>query len=135
MDDPLVKKYPLQVVTPPGRYRVHSLFWTNPWLRDQVYQHRVWISVTDAQARGIKDGDMVKVYNDRGRVVLPAYVTARIMPGIIALRSGGWYIPDESGVDLGGAASSLLGGDYESCIAPAKATTLAQLEKYKGERP
>ena len=44
MNDPLVKKYPLLVITPPGRYRVHSLFWTNPWLRDQVYQHRIWIS-------------------------------------------------------------------------------------------
>ncbi len=66
MDDPMVKKYPLQVVTPPGRYRVHSLFWTNPWLRNQVYQHRVWISVADARVRGIKDGDMVAVYNPRG---------------------------------------------------------------------
>jgi anaerobic dimethyl sulfoxide reductase subunit A len=131
MNDPLVKKYPLLVITPPGRYRVHSLFWTNPWLRDQVYQHRVWISIPDASARGIKDGDMVTVFNDKGRVVLPAYVTARIMPGIIALRSGGWYIPDDSGVDFGASASSLLGGDFESCIAPAKAATLAQLEKYE----
>jgi anaerobic dimethyl sulfoxide reductase subunit A len=135
MNDPLVKKYPLLVITPPCRYRVHSLFWTNPWLRDQVYQHRVWISVTDAKVRRIKDGDMVQVYNDRGSVVMPAYVTSRIMPGIIAMRSGGWYIPGESGADFGGAASTLLGGDYESCITPAKATTLAQLEKYEGELP
>jgi anaerobic dimethyl sulfoxide reductase subunit A len=135
INDPLVKKYPLLVITPPGRYRVHSLFWTNPWLKDQVYQHRIWISITDAQARGIKDGDMVTAYNDRGKVVMPAYVTARIMPGIIAVRSGAWYEPDKSGVDFGASASSLLGGDYESCIAPAKAVTLAQVEKYEGELP
>jgi anaerobic dimethyl sulfoxide reductase subunit A len=135
MNDPLVKTYPLLVITPPGRYRVHSMFWTNPWLKDQVYQHRIWVSITDAKARGIKEGDMVTVYNDRGRVVMPAYVTARIMPGIIAMRSGGWYEPDKSGVDFGASASSILGGDYESCIAPAKAVTLAQLEKYEGERP
>ena len=135
MNDPLVKKYPLLVITPPGRYRVHSLFWTNPWLKDQVYQHRIWISITDAKARGIKDGDMVTAYNDRGKVVMPAYVTARIMPGIIAVRSGAWYEPDKSGVDFGASASSLLGGDYESCIAPAKAATLAQVEKYEGELP
>ncbi len=78
---------------------------------------------------------MVTVYNDRGKVVMPAYVTSRIMPGIIAMRSGGWYIPDESGVDFGASASSLLGGDFESCIAPAKATSLAELEKYEGELP
>ena len=78
---------------------------------------------------------MVTVYNDRGKVVMPAYVTARIMPGIIAMRSGGWYIPDESGVDFGASASSLLGGDYESCIAPAKATNVAQVEKFVGALP
>ncbi len=130
MNDPLVKKYPLLVITPPGRYRVHSLFWTHPWLKDQVYQHRIWISITDAKARGIMDGDMIAAYNDRGKVVLPAYVTARIMPGIIAVRSGAWYEPDKSGVDFGATAASLLGGDYESCITPAKAVTLAQVEKY-----
>jgi anaerobic dimethyl sulfoxide reductase subunit A len=135
MDDPLVKKYPLLVITPPGRYRVHSLFWTNPWLRDQVYQHRLWISVSDAQARGIKDGDLVAVFNDRGKAVMAAYVTSRIMPGIIALKSGGWFIPDDSGVDFGASASSVLGGDFESCIAPAKATTIAQVEKYEGALP
>ncbi len=76
------------------------------------------------------DGDMITAYNDRGKVVLPAYVTARIMPGIIAVRSGAWYEPDKSGVDFGATAASLLGGDYESCITPAKAVTLAQVEKY-----
>jgi molybdopterin guanine dinucleotide-containing S/N-oxide reductase-like protein len=135
INDPMVKQYPLLVITPPGRYRVHSLFWTNPWLKDQVYQHRIWISITDAKARGIKDGDMITAYNDRGKVVMKAYVTARIMPGIIAVRSGAWYEPDASGVDFGATAASLLGGDYESCITPAKAVTLAQVEKYKGELP
>jgi anaerobic dimethyl sulfoxide reductase subunit A len=78
---------------------------------------------------------MVAAYNDRGKVVMPAYVTARIMPGIIAVRSGAWYEPDKSGVDFGASASTLLGGDYESCIAPAKAATLAQVEKYEGDLP
>jgi anaerobic dimethyl sulfoxide reductase subunit A len=132
MDDPLVKKYPLMLLAAHGRYRVHYLFWEHPWLRGQVYQHRVWISTTDAKARGIKDGDLIQVYNDRGKVVMPAYVTSRIMPGLVVIRHGGKYDPDESGVDFGAAPSTLLGGDFESCITPAKAANVVQVEKYQG---
>jgi len=132
MDDPLVKKYPLMLLAPHGRYRVHYLFWEHPWLRGQVYQHRVWISTTDAKARGIKDDDLIQVYNDRGKVVMPAYVTSRIMPGLVVIRHGGKYDPDESGIDFGGSPSTLLGGDFESCISPAKAANVVQVEKYQG---
>ncbi len=133
MDDPLVKKYPLMLLAPHARYRVHYLFWEHPWLKDHVYRHRVWISTTDAKARGIRDEDMVQVYNDRGKAVMPAYVTSRLLPGMVVIHHGGKYLPDESGVDFGASPSTLLGGDYESCITPAKATNLVQVEKYRGE--
>jgi len=132
MDDPAVKEYPLMLLVPHCRYRVHYLFWEHPWLRGQLYQHRVWLNVADAKARGIKDGDSIQVHNDRGKVVMPAYVTSRIMPGLVAIRHGGKYEPDESGVDFGGSPSTLLGGDFESCITPAKAANLVQVEKYQG---
>jgi anaerobic dimethyl sulfoxide reductase subunit A len=132
MDDPLVKKYPLMLLSPHPRYRVHYLFWEHPWLRDHVYRHRVWINPTDAKARSIKGEDKILVYNDRGKVVMPAYVTSRVMPGIVVLYHGGKYIPGESGIDFGASPSSLLGGDFESGTTPAKATTLVQVEKFKG---
>jgi anaerobic dimethyl sulfoxide reductase subunit A len=133
MDDPLVKKYPMALLCPHCRYRVHYLFWEHPWLRGHVYQHRVWISSTDAKTRSIRDGDMIQVYNDRGKVVMPAYVTSRLLPGIVAIHHGGKYVPDESGVDFGASPSTLLGGDFESCVIPAKAANLVQIEKYQGE--
>ena len=132
MDDPLTRKYPLLLLTSHSRYRVHYLFWEHSWLRNHVYKHRVWINAADAQARGIRDNDMIQVYNDRGKVVMPAYVTSRIMPGIVLIHQGGKYIPDESGVDFGASPSTLLGGDFESCTAPAMATNLVQAEKYTG---
>lgn len=132
MDDPLVKDYPLMLLSPHPRYRVHYLFWNQPWLRDYVYRHRVWISPTDAKVRGIKDDDLVRVYNDRGTVVMPAYVTSRIMPGVVAIHHGGQYTPDSSGVDFGASPSTLLGGDFKNCTIPAKATSLVQVEKYQG---
>jgi len=133
MDDPLTKKYPLLLLTSHSRYRVHYLFWEHPWLRNHVYRHRVWINVADAKARGIKDNDMIMVYNDRGKVVMPAYVTSRMMPGTVLIHAGGKVIHDESGVDFGASPSTLLGGDFESCHAPARATNLVQIEKYTGE--
>jgi len=63
---------------------------------------------------------------------MPAYVTSRIMPGLVVIRHGGKYDPDESGVDFGGSPSTLLGGDFESCITPAKAANVVQVEKYQG---
>ncbi|MBF8265296.1 MAG: hypothetical protein HW384_1160 [Dehalococcoidia bacterium] len=133
MNDPMVKDYPLLMLAPHGRYRVHYLFFNHPWLKDHVYQHRVWIGTVDAVVRGIKDGDMIEVFNDRGKAIMPAYVTSRIMPGIVAIRHGGWYEPDETGADRGASPSTLLGGDYTSCITPAKASNLVQVRKIEGE--
>jgi hypothetical protein len=50
---------------------------------------------------------------------------------MIVLRHGGKYIPDENNIDWGAAASNLMGGDFESCITPAHATSLVQVEKYQ----
>jgi len=132
MEDPLTREYPLHILTPHSRYRVHYLFWTHPWLKGDLYQHRVWISLVDAVARGIKDGDWVRVFNDRGEARIQAYVTSRTMPGVVVIRQGAWYEGNDTGVDGGCSPSTLLGGDLESCQAAAKATNLVQIEKVRG---
>ena len=75
---------------------------------------------------------MIMVYNDRGKVVMPVYVTHRMMPGTVLIHAGGKAIHDKEGVDFGAAPSTLLGGDFDSCLTPARATNLVQVEKYKG---
>ena len=89
--NPKVKKYPLSLVTPVSVYRQHSSNDNNPFMREDVYRHAVWISGVDAKARGIKDGDICRVYSDRGETVLTAYVTNRCMPGTAAVHHGAWY--------------------------------------------
>jgi anaerobic dimethyl sulfoxide reductase subunit A len=133
MDDPLAIKYPLFLLSSGSRYRVHYLFWEHSWLRNHVYRHRVWINAADARARSIKDNDTIMVFNDRGKVVMPAYITHRMMPGTVLIHGGGKVVLDESGIDFGGSASTLLGGDFDSCLAPARATSMVQIEKYAGE--
>ncbi len=111
-DDPLARKYPLQLLTTHFKGRAHSTFGNLPWLMELESQ-AVWINTADAAARNIHNGDAVTLFNDRGRVVVPARVTERIMPGVVDLCEGGTYQPDDAGVDHGGCAN-VLTGDYHS---------------------
>jgi anaerobic dimethyl sulfoxide reductase subunit A len=131
MDDPKSKEYPIMLLTSHSRYRVHYVHWINPWLRGHVYRHRVWINAVDAANRGIKDNDKILVYNDRGKIIMPAYVTSRIMPGTALIHQGGNYEPDENGIDRGASPNTLLGGDKASNFTPARSTNLVQIEKYE----
>jgi anaerobic dimethyl sulfoxide reductase subunit A len=105
--DPQVNKYPLTCMTPHGVYRIHSVQDDNPSLRNETYRHAIWLSVSDAKVRGIKDGDMVRVFNDVGEMVIPAYVTSKIVPGTACLYQGAWFEPTASGVDRRGAPNAL----------------------------
>ena len=131
MDDPLTKDYPIMLLTSHSRYRIHYTHWVNPWLRNHVYRHRVWINSIDAKNRGIKDNDLILVYNDRGKIKMPAYVTNRIMPGIAVIHHGGNYEPDENGIDCGATPNTVMGGDSKSNFTPARSTNLVQIEKFE----
>ena len=63
----------------------------------------------DADARGIKDGDTVKVFNDRGEIRILAKVTPRAMPGHVFIPQGSWHDADMSGdrIDYGGCINTL----------------------------
>lgn len=63
--------------------------------------------IDDANERSIVDGELVEVFNDRGVVKIPAKVTDRIIKGACAMSQGGWYTPDEKGVDIRGSINVL----------------------------
>ncbi|OGP62435.1 MAG: hypothetical protein A2169_07520 [Deltaproteobacteria bacterium RBG_13_47_9] len=126
--DPLGKKYPLQLLTSHFKRRAHSQFENVPWLRELQLQ-TLLISATDAQARGISDGDMVRIFNERGEVIIPAKVTERIMPGVVDLPQGAWFSPDEKGVCRGGCANVLTSDKSSPCGALVTNTSLVQVEK------
>ena len=126
--DPLFKKYPLQLLTTHLKRRAHSQFETVPWLKE-LQPQALMISTRDAAARGVSDGDRVKVFNDRGEVIIPAKVTERIMPGVVDLPQGAWFTPDEKGVDRGGCANVLTNDRSSPCGALVTNTSLVQVEK------
>lgn len=68
----------------------------------------MWINPKDAALKGIKDGDVVRVFNERGAVLLGAYVTERLMEGVIYVDHGARYDPIVVGeLDRGGAINTL----------------------------
>jgi len=127
-NDPLAKKYPLQMINTHFRRRTHGQFDTLPWLRELEAQAML-INSADARARGIRNGDIVRVFNDRGEVMIQAEVTERIVPGVVDIPQGAWYDPDENGVDRGGNPNVLT----KEQISPAGAfpynTCLVQVQK------
>jgi anaerobic dimethyl sulfoxide reductase subunit A len=136
------EKYPLLMSSPHSPYRMHSFLDNSPLLKGDCYRHAVWISVADAKARGIRDSDMVKVYNDVGEMILPAYVTSKAMPGTVCVFHGSWYVPGKTktrlmpdGIDLGGAPNLLIHNEDVpfTVIGTFQCKGLVQVEKWGGE--
>jgi anaerobic dimethyl sulfoxide reductase subunit A len=137
--DPRTKDYPLVLLTTESRFRTHSAYFTNPFLNGDCYRHACWLNPSDAKARGIVDGDLVRVYSNRGEMVIEAYVTSRILPGVTAVHHGGWYMPNSTktalspdGIDRGGAPNLIL-EDVEPdmmTIGPSLDKGVCEVEKF-----
>jgi len=123
-----VRQYPFHMVTPHPRWRTHSIFHNIPWLRE-TYQQELTMSARDAGRLGIKTGDIVEVWNDRGRVVVPAYVTERCMPGVVVLFEGAWMDRDGAGTDRAGNPDFLTKDEPSPAGAFAYNTLLCNIAK------
>jgi len=127
-NDPLAEKYPLQLISNHCRRRANSVFDNIPWLKESDPQAAM-MSTTDARARGINNGDQVRVFNGRGEIIIPARVTERIMPGVVNIPQGAWYDPDENGVDRGGCPNVLTKDAMSPGGVFCTNTALVQIEK------
>ncbi|EOC1313167.1 molybdopterin-dependent oxidoreductase [Cronobacter turicensis] len=106
VSDPLRAQYPLQLTGFHYKSRTHSTY-GNVDVLQAACRQQIWINPQDAQARGINDGDPVRVWNARGEARIEAKVTPRIMPGVVALGEGAWYQPDAQGIDHAGSINVL----------------------------
>ncbi|MCL5236770.1 MAG: molybdopterin-dependent oxidoreductase [Nitrospirae bacterium] len=90
-DPKRARKYPLHLTSQHPPYRTHSQFYTIPYIYEIDGPPWVGMSRADAEARGIKDGDRVRVYNDRGEAHCTARVREHILKGVVELDSG-YYV-------------------------------------------
>ncbi len=118
LNSPKTKDYPFHLVSPHPRWRTHSIFNNCAWLRE-TYDQECTLNASDAKKLGIKTGDTVELWNERGKVVVPAYVTERCMPGVLVLHEGAWLDLDENGVDRSGNP------DFLTLDAPSPAGAFA----------
>ena len=128
------KKYPLLIVSNHPRWGVHANHQDITWFReiptckvrgaDGYQYHPAWISPVDAVARGIANGDVIKIYNERGAVLCGALVTERIMPGAVSVDHGAKYDPIVAGeLDRGGAINTITPHNLASKNATGMATS------------
>ncbi len=122
------KDYPFHLVTPHPRWRTHSIFNNIPWLRETFAQETT-VNTGDARKLGLQTGDTVEVWNDRGRVVTPVYVTERCMPGVVVMHEGAWMDIAEDGTDRSGNPDFLTLDNPSPAGAFAYNTILVNIKK------
>jgi anaerobic selenocysteine-containing dehydrogenase len=81
-DGDLAERYPLVLLTPATRFFLNSTFADIPAHRRLAGAPAVHLHADDAAARGIRDGDLVRVANDRGAFEVPALIHPLARPGV-----------------------------------------------------
>ncbi|MBM3650658.1 MAG: Asp-tRNA(Asn)/Glu-tRNA(Gln) amidotransferase GatCAB subunit C [Alphaproteobacteria bacterium] len=137
------ERYPLHMLSDQPTDKLHSQLDHSPHAHATKIKGRqpVTLHPVDAAARGIADGDLVRVFNDRGACLAAARLSDRIRRGVVRLSTGAWFDPADSGsnqplekhgnpnaltLDIG--ASKLSQG----CIAQ---TCLVEIERHDGPAP
>ncbi|CCN45620.1 Trimethylamine-N-oxide reductase precursor (TMAO reductase) (Trimethylamine oxidase) [Vibrio nigripulchritudo MADA3029] len=100
----------------------------------------VYINPVDAKKKGIKDGDLVRVFNDRGQLMAGAVVTDSFPQGVIRIEEGAWYGPlneKEGAICTYGDPNTLTQDIPTSELAQATSanTCIVDFEKFSGEVP
>jgi biotin/methionine sulfoxide reductase len=137
------RRYPLHMLSDQPADKLHSQLDHSPHAKSTKVNGRqpITINTADAEARGISDGDVLRVFNERGACLAAARLSDRIRRGVVRLSTGAWFDPDTAGsnrplekhgnpnaltLDIG--ASKLSQG----CIAK---TCLVEVERYEGTPP
>lgn len=86
----LFRRYPLQLLTPSAHAFLNSDGANRPGLRADEQRPTLIVNPDDAGARGIAEGDLVRVGNDRGACLLHATLSDRVLPGVVVGRGQWW---------------------------------------------
>ena len=115
-DGKLGERFPLAFLSPPARHFLNSSFANIARFREFEKEPHLDLHPTDAAARGIRDGDRVRVFNDRGGYTLRARINGKPRPGVVVAPSVWWKkyardggnannVTSQRTTDLGGGAT------------------------------
>ncbi len=115
-DAALAERYPLAFLSPPARHFLNSSFANLARFREFEREPHLDMHPDDAEVRGIREGDRVRVFNQRGAYTLRVRINGKPRPGVVVAPSLWWkkYSPDgrnannltsQRTADLGGGAT------------------------------
>ncbi|MEZ8095479.1 molybdopterin-dependent oxidoreductase [Photobacterium swingsii] len=123
----------VHVVSPHPYMRVHSQLANSDVRKYENVQGRQYVLINDidAQRHGIRSGQLVEIFNDRGRVIAGAKVSDQIMTGVISLEEGAWVQFDSQGRCNGGSINVLTSSQASSDLSQATSanTCLAYIQR------
>ncbi len=137
------RTYPLHLLSNQPTSRLHSQLDCGDVSQAAKVADRegIWLNVEDAAVRGIQDGDVVRVYNDRGACLAGAIVTDAIRPGVVNLSTGAWFDPVDpatiGSLDKHGNPNMLTldKGTSKLAQSPAAQTALVNVERFEAAAP
>jgi biotin/methionine sulfoxide reductase len=140
---PILAVYPLQLVANQPATRLHSqLDFGATSLGSKIRgREPVRINPVDADARGITDGDIVRLFNHRGACLAGAVVSDAVRPGVVQLATGAWYDPLDARADnplcVHGNPNVLTRDAGTSKLAQGCTgqLTVVEVERFDGELP
>src|SRR5262245_31299946 len=136
---PEAARYPLHLVTIQPPDRLHSQMDPGPIAQAAKItgRERLAIHPRDAAARGIADGDVVRLFNDRGACLAGATLDERVREGVVVIATGAWYAPDDSGLEIAGNPNVLSCDVGTSRLTQGSSalSVLVEVERYLGATP
>lgn len=125
--------YPFVAYNPHYYRRAHSTMDNVTWLRE-TWSNPVFLNRSDAEAKGISDGDTVCVYNQFGKVLRYATLLETMMPGMVGIPHGAWIDLDDKGeYDLAGSDNVLCGTVAWGMTVSGYNNYNVNFEKYDGD--
>jgi molybdopterin guanine dinucleotide-containing S/N-oxide reductase-like protein len=140
------KRYPLLIIANHPRWRQHTQLDDVTWLReiptckikgyDGYMYEPLWIHPDDAASREIQNGDIIKVYNERGIVLGGAHVTERMKPGSVSMDHGARVDLIADKIDRGGSINLIAPEKGQSKNVWGQATSgfLVEVEKLSADQ-
>jgi biotin/methionine sulfoxide reductase len=132
--------YPLHLLSHQPTGRLHSQLDHSPVSRAAKINDRepLRINPQDASSRGIGEGDIVRVFNDRGAFLAAAVPDPGLRRGVVQIPTGAWYDPAESAANDKHGNPNVVTRDTGSSQlgqCPTAQTTLVQVERLRGSAP
>jgi len=128
----LAQVFPFHLLSPQPAHRLHSqLDLAGPSQASKIAGcEPVLMNRDDAAARGIAEGDLVELFNDRGVCLAAAMPSSDVMAGVLVLATGAWFRP-QAGRDAGGNPNTLTGDRRASRLSQGAApnSTLVDIRR------